>query len=56
MSPDNCCIEITKNQEKIHYLRFALSECKKIINSLEKNKEILENGRKITENIHRTDS
>jgi hypothetical protein len=55
MSPENCLAtkpNILKDRKK--YLHYALDECNKIINSLEKHKEILEESKKIAEKIDNT--
>jgi hypothetical protein len=52
MSPENCLIKTTnKLKEKTQYLHSALDECKKIINSLEKQQEVLVESKKITERL-----
>lgn len=55
MSPENCLIsKPNKLKEKTLFLHSALNECKKIINSLEKQQEVLEESKKIAEKLDKT--
>lgn len=56
MSPENSVMKTSSNlKDKRKYLYFALDECNKIIDSLEKQQQVLKESQKITEKTNLTE-